>query len=264
MSDIEPSGFAPLPQDITNEPYAQEQARKRRTRFAYNVLALLFLVGAGAVCAVYSSIWNDPFSALNPFPPDTPFPQVLTATPAMLPSVTPTTTRTPRPTATITQTPTPTTPAPTLTFTPISLEQLQLGTPDAPADPNTDAGEPAATPSAFALQNRVIYLTNPDGRGGCRWSSITGTVTDGSGGAIIGYGVRVVGGDGIDQTVATGSVPSAGPGGFEMLLGTVAVDAEYTVQLIDPSGNPVSQAYPVSTRSDCAFNIAVVRFQAAP
>lgn len=44
-----------------------------------NILTVLFSVGTILILAIYVTIWNDPQTALNPFPPDTPF-VVITAT----------------------------------------------------------------------------------------------------------------------------------------------------------------------------------------
>lgn len=272
MTDHDPQeGFAPLPDNLkpTRKPSAS-RSRQPRNPALYNLLTVLFLIAAAGACGLFFTIWNNPFTALNPFPPDTPFPVVVTETLTPTSTFTPTITRTPTRTLTVTPTVTLTpiadtaTPAPSLTFTPVNLSELGLvlGTPgtSAPADPN----QPAATAAPgfpFVLQNngRVIYITNPEGRGGCAWSSITGTVIDFGGNAVVGYGVRIVG-DGIDQTVATGSVPGAGAGGFELQLGTESREAAYRVQLVDPSGIPVSPEYTITTRADCAFNIAALRF----
>lgn len=215
-----------------------------------NLVTLFFLLASCGVVTYFALIWQNPYSPLNPLAPPTPIPMVLTAT--YTPTFTPTASLTPVPSITPTASPIPTE-APTLTFTPVFVEGFSTpeGTPAATEDPST---------YRFALQNgRVIYITNPDARGGCNWSSIAGSVMGFDGSALNGYGVHLVG-EGVDQTIATGSSPGFGPGGFEVQLGSVARDAQFVAQLIDPQGTPVSPVFTVETNSDCELNIAALRF----
>ncbi len=215
-----------------------------------NLVALLFLLATLGVLIYFVIVWQNPYSTLNPLAPPTPLPLVITAT------ATPTFTRTPVPTPTPSRTYTPSpipSIAPTETFTPIFLEGFSTpqGTPPSTED---------LTSYPFSLQHdRVLYITNPDARGGCNWSSIAGSVMNYDGSALNGYGVHIVG-EGVDETVATGSAPGFGPGGFEVPLGNVARDAQFIAQLVDPQGNPASPVYTVQTNSDCNFNIAALRF----
>ncbi len=277
--------FPPLPEELRQQarlkppprPQSDEERRLASRRIdrrppsrapLYNFLTIVFALATCGALYWVIAIWQDPYSALNPFAPNTPFPILASQTPT--PSLTPTTapTNTPTNTPTITLTPTF---EPSATFTPVPLSELgiSLGTPGASAAGGAGTGgDPLATPAPnfpFALQvirgSTVVYITNPEGRGGCNWSSITGTVIDFNGAAVDGYGVRIVG-DGVDQTLATGSNRAAGAGGFELQLGDQARAASYTVQLLDPSGRAVSDVYPVETSADCAFNIAAVRFVA--
>ncbi len=198
----------------------------------------------------FGLLWQNPYSSLNPLAPPTPLPLVITAT------YTPTLTPTPAPTLTPSQTYTPSpipSLAPSLTFTPIFLEGFS--TPQGTPIPPDEQGD-----FPFTLQHgRVIYITNPGARGACNWSSIAGSVMNYDGSALNGYGVRVVG-EGLDETVATGSAPGFGPGGFEVSLGSVARDAQFIAQLLDPAGAPASPVYTVETLADCDYNIAVLRF----
>jgi hypothetical protein len=272
MPERDESGFAPLPDEVKH-PAAASRPRARRANTALaNLLTLAFIIGMIALIVVIASIWNDPFSPLNPFPPNTPFPVVVSETPNA------TATFTPRPTSTATETrafsalvtpevtadsTAPVTvdaPQPTLTFTPVNLQELlPLGTPGISADPNVPTLSP--TPGfAFVVPNgRLFFSPNPEGRGGCAWSSITGTVIDFAGAPVIGYGVRIIGA-GLDTTVATGSERGAGAGGFEVQVDDEASAATYTVQLLDDRGAAVSAVITVITRADCQFNIARVNF----
>jgi hypothetical protein len=261
--------YPPLPEEVAREgartprrrgrPRPPRTPEQRARDQVYNVLALLFALGTIVVLAAVIFLWGNYNSPLNPLAPPTPLPIVITAT--YTPTYTPTPTPTLTPSQTFTPSPVPTL-APSATFTPIFLEGFT--TPDAltPGAPAANGTPGAAFP--FVLQRGVVlYLTNPSGRGGCRWSSIAGAVVTFEGAAVNGYSVRVVG-EGIDQTVASGSAPGMGSGGFEVQVGAEARVGTYTVQLSDPSGTPVSAPVLVTTRADCAQNIARVIFVGVP
>ncbi len=239
---------APL-KDPPRRPAAPRSIRARKTAVR-NLITAFFVLASCGLLTYFGLIWQNPYSALNPLAPPTPLPLVITAT------YTPTFTLTPAPTLTPSQTFTPSpipSLAPTLTFTPIFLEGFS--TPQGTPIPPSEQGD-----FPFTLQrDHVIYITNPDARGACNWSSIAGSVMNYDGSALNGYGVHVVG-EGVDQTVATGSAPGFGPGGFEVPLGSVARDAQFVAQLLDPAGNPASPVYTVETRCECDLNIAALRF----
>jgi hypothetical protein len=248
LPDEAPPPTAPL-RDPPKRPAAKQQP-PRSSDLGRNLVALFFLLASCGVIAYIAVIWQNPYSTLNPLAPPTPLPLVITATytPSATftasPTLTPTLTRTPSAIPTL---------APSLTFTPIFLEGFS--TPQGTPPPTEDT-----TVYQFGLQrDHVLYITNPAARGACNWSSIAGSVMNYDGSALNGYGVHVVG-DGVDQTVATGSAPGFGPGGFEVPLGNVARDAQYVAQLIDPQGAPVSPVYTVATLSQCDLNIAALRF----
>jgi hypothetical protein len=252
--------FPMLPQDVPptaplKEPPQRrpptKPAKPRGSDLGRNLIALFFVLASCGVIAYIALIWQNPYSTLNPLAPPTPLPLIITATYTPSATYTASPTSTPAPTRTPTAIPTL---APTLTFTPIFLEGFS--TPQGTPPPTVDT-----TVYQFGLLQKSIgaYVTNPDARGACKWSSIAGYVTKYDGSAVNGYGVHVVG-EGVDQTVATGSSTGFGPGGFEVPLGNAARDAQYVAQLIDPQGQPVSPVYTVVTKSDCSQNIAKLIF----
>lgn len=214
--------------------------RKRRRAWPYNLLTLLFVAGGCGLLYVFVTIWNNPFSALNPLPPLTPIPIVVSQTPT--PSLTPIPTDTP---------------TPTLTFTPSDTPEPSLTPTETPV-PGTPTPFYAFT-VPITLGSQQVYITNPELRGGCQWSSIAGSVSDMNGGALNNYQVRILG-DGVDETVISGTATGYGPGGFELPLGFEARDAQFAIQLLDPAGTPVSDVYTITTSSRCDWNISVVRF----
>ncbi len=174
-------------------------------------------------------IAQNPYSSLNPFPPFTPLPIVITAT--FLPP-----TEAPAGTA-----------APTATFTPVAIE--------------SDSQSP--TPFSFALASaQPVYAPNANDKG-CNWSSIAGTVTDGKGTALDGYRVHITG-NGVDETVFSGATLTFGAGGFELFLNGTPQEQAYTVQLSDPQSHPLSPEYTVTTKASCDQNVAVLQFVQQP
>jgi type VI secretion system secreted protein VgrG len=250
-----PDRFPPLPEEAslrermqpTPIPIpTQTTPPPRRTRFAwlYNLLTILIILGGCGLLFAFITVWQNPYSALNPFPPLTPIPLVISQTPT--PSLTPVPTDTPTPTPTRTPTLTPT----------ITLSPTETPVP--------------GTPTPFygftippTLGSTTVYISNPEQRGGCQWSSIAGTVADVNGNALNGYQIRILGG-GVDETLISGTATGYGPGGFELPLGYDARDGQYAVQLLDPGGTPVSDVYTITTSSRCDWNISVVRFTEQP
>jgi hypothetical protein len=226
------------PRPVRPEDLPQKSSPGKR--LTANLLTLFFTLGTCGMLGAFIAIWNDPYSAINPLPPLTPVPIVVSQTPTPsdtpAPSPTPTATLppsatpTPEPSATPTDTPEPGTPAPAFTFT----------------VPQTRGAN-------------QVYITNPAQRGGCAWSSIGGTVTDENGEPLDDYQVRVLGDD-LNETLISGTSTAYGQGGFELQLGFEARDAQYAVQLFDPNGTPVSDVIPITTSSTCDWNISVVRF----
>jgi hypothetical protein len=214
-------------------PAAAPVPRQPRRTWPYNLVALLFFVASIAVAVYYYLIARDPFSPLNPLPPFTPLPIIITTTPIP-------------PTATATFTPTP-----TATFTPLPPEMIATLTTFTPA------------PFPFTLvESGIVYVANSNDAG-CNWLSIGGTVTDIEGEPLNGYRVQVVG-DNFNQTVITGATVTFGQGGYEAVLDNRPRRAEYAVQLLTPEGIPLSQVYYVETSDRCTAddgeNVAVVNF----
>lgn len=244
-----PDEPAPPPRRPRRAPVS-ERASDASDR-SRNLIALFFLLLTFAALGYFLVIWQNPYSPLNPLAPPTPLPLMITATSTPAPTATPAPTDTPAPTRTPTDVPTT---EPTATFTPVFLEAQAQLTPGTTLEPGDAANY------RFELQTgRTIYLTNPTARGGCNWSSIAGSVMSYEGSAVQGYGVRIAG-EGVDETIGTGTAPGFGPGGFELELGNVSRDATFVAQLLDPQGTPVSPVYTVETLSECDFNIAALRF----
>lgn len=217
-----PEVFSPNPA-ILRDPPAPQPVRQPRNTCLPNLVTLFFVVATFAVGAYFVLIASNPHTRLNPFPPFTPLPRIVTAT--FLP---PTVTWTPLP-------------APTATFTPLPVEALG--------------------PQEFGLANLApIYIPNANNQG-CNWSSIAGTVTDSGGKPLDSYQIHVIG-SGIDEVVYSGSSLTYGPGGFELPLSGVPQEQQYLVQLLTPEGTPASPEYSITTRAACDQNVALLSFVA--
>lgn len=233
---------AALPPSAAPRP-AYAPRRRRRRAWPYNLAALLFLALACGACAWVAAIWVEPYGAFNLFPPLTPVPVVVSMTPTITPTPPPTATLTPEPTLEPTVTPTP--------------EPTEPPAPTSPPQPATGA---ASFVPLVTSGRAVVFLANPEARGGCAWQSIAGTVSDINNAPINGYQIRVLG-DGVDATAISGEASGYGPGGFEVRVGNTAQEAQYAVQLLDGEGAPVSEAISVPTSARCDWNISIIRFQ---
>jgi hypothetical protein len=227
--------FPPANPIVSTVREVPEQLRPRSTLLP-NLVAIVFAIATVAALGLFVMIWINPYTPLNPLAPPTPLPIIITTTP--LPA-----------TATV-----PVSPGPTVTFTPISAEELGV---------TPDAALPVATftPSLFPFtvaEPGVVYVPNANGEG-CNWSSIAGSVTDLQGQPLNGYGVRIRGSN-REDIVYSGSAITFGPGGFELFLNGTPLAGEYTVELLSSSGAPVSEEYRVSTRTSCEQNVAIVTF----
>jgi len=210
-------------------PTTAQAKPKRQRHVGYNLLTVLSFCGIVAAVVWTATVWNDPETLLNPFPPPTPFVQV---------TVTPSGQQAAQPLPT---------PDETGQIIVIATETA------APAPPRVDMRD-----TVFGLREGVIYIANGNGLG-CDWSSIAGSVSAADGSAINGYRVRIMG-NGLDETVFSGAALTFGAGGFELPLLGSPVQAEYSVQLLSPQGTPVSEVLTLTTRSDCDGNVALLNF----
>lgn len=255
-----------------------------------NLLTLMVLGATALVSLTFLLILINPALPINPFPPR-PLPPV-----AVLPSPTPTSlVPTFPPTFTPTLTPTPTqslltatftpggdltvtvevtveetTPAPDITETATETETPTESTPtETPTfTPTATSSGPAPTPSKtrsafpFTVQgNGPLPVQNFANSAGCNWMGIAGQAFDLNGIPIVGYIVHLEGG-GLDADSITGSKTAYGSGGYEFFLNdhVVQTTGEYKVQLLNPSGTPVSDFVIVNTFADCSKNLLLVNF----
>jgi hypothetical protein len=111
----------------------------------------------------------------------------------------------------------------------------------------------------FTLQDEAVtYTQNPNDEG-CEWLSIAGQVFDLNGDPLPGLPVQVTGED-FEQIEFTGTALQFGPSGYEVLVNTTPIEAEFVVRLLNTTGQQLSDPIVVRTLSSCERNVAVVNF----
>lgn len=241
--------------------YSDDRSSPRRVIAAlFNCGTIVMLLMTLCVAAAVVSIFVNPHSSLNPFPPPptpaplqlpspTPTPiQILPPTWTPVPSNTPPPTATPEPSPTFTST-IPATPTETGTPTALPSEMVRYG---------ISAGSPKATSST---------TFHPEE--GCKWMGIGGQVLDENGTPVpVGSVLLLVNGflgeTYIDQAGLAGTAPQYGPAGYEIVLGDVpyGTQASLWIQLFDAQGNPLTDRIFFDTYGTCEQNLILMNFTA--
>ncbi len=245
--------------DYTDDVFTDEEPAKRGISLdTLDIFSILLLVGAACLGAYFLLVFINPFTALNPMPPNTPIPPVVvptaTITPIQLdelwtptPTIQPTITLTPRP-----------------TFTPIPTNTpLVLFEPTATEEPPTASPTPGM-PFEAEIQNIDSTIIHPDT--GCNWLGVGGTVEDMDKSPLLGVVLRVQGtlvGKSVDMYTVSGVSPSYGKSGFEFVLGEAPLPSNETlyIRLFDQAGLPLSDEVRFSTSAECNQNLVLIRFR---
>ena len=230
----------------------EESPRERRRRRGgpvglYNLLSIIFFLGALAAVAVTVLIFRspEPIALVQPQPTATliPFPFL-----------------------------TPGNDSPTPTFETQNTGGLEstatetsesTSQPAATATELVDSGNPTSTPSLFPftlVDNAITYEANQN-EAGCDWSGIAGRVIDVNDDAVDGLPIQVTGPDDFEALVFSGTAPEYGPGGFEIGVADEPVEAEYRLQLLNTTGQAFSEPIIVRTLATCERNVAIAVFQ---
>lgn len=217
---LAPSHEAETPAEIEETDLEKEISPARN--IFYNILTVLTLLATIAFIVWSVAIWNNPQSVWNPLPPSTPF-VVVTATPGEI--------------------------FLGITSTPDESGQIFVVVTDTPL-PQINSAHP------FIAQ--ADYRANTNDMG-CDWWSIAGTVTNRDGDGLTGYRVRIIG-QGLNETIFSGTAPTFGDGGFEFPLAGTPQESNFTVQLFGPQNDELSEAISIRTRIDCDANVAYLIF----
>ena len=140
-------------------------------------------------------------------------------------------------------------------------------------EPTTTALPPTETPTAtptetpepvFVLQpGSPMYMANfAHPAAGCDWSGVGGQVFDAGGTPVA--GLFVVAGDASGQLWAaqTGLSTAYGPGGYEIQI-TAQTDHLFWLQVVNDSGQPLSEQITFNAFQDCTRNLVLINFESA-
>jgi hypothetical protein len=246
--------------------YDDDQVQRRRTiaAFIWNTLTVLVLLSTLCLVVVFASIFINPNSSLNLFPPPTlpPAAEMPTITPTPLVILPPTWTLSPtiEPTSTFT-------PLPTLTPTPTVTPFVLVSPTFTPSPSKAPAGG-----FAFVVQGNgpvaIVNIAHPEL--GCNWLGVAGNVVDMSGAPVTQLIVTLGGtingkpvhSSGV-MTSLTGLFRQYGEAGFEFVLGDKPVASKGTlwVQLGDQAGLVLSEKVYFDTFNDCEKNLILINFK---
>ncbi len=221
-----------------------------------NILSLFILALVVLAVIAFLSIYRDPASPLNLFPPPTAIPPVVL------------------PTSTATQRSLPPTWTATLDLNvPTGTQTIQPQQPDAGVTISVvSTGTPEPTVSGgyiYQLQGTPTGMASTIFKpaSGCGWLGVAGNVYDLQGRAVQGLIVRLGGvyqGKYIkEQFTLTGLARSYGESGYELTIASVP-EASYQslwIQLYDQGDIPVSEKVYFDTFADCNRNLILINFK---
>ncbi len=230
--------------------------RRPGVNLIWNILAVILLILTLCVVAVVFTIYVNPDSAWNPFPPPTLFPS-----PAM-----PTATRTLR--ITLEPSWTPTFGIPTQTSTPAPTNTPLVTATDVSLIPSDTPVVATIEPADYDF---VVKEGNPSYINGdgfhpeleCNWVGVAGQVEGLNGEPLRNLFIRLGGsleGQTFDLVTITGSAPIYGSGGYEFIIANRLVGTTGTlwIQLEDVQGLPMSGRIYFNTYAECERNLAVI------
>ncbi|MBG7609313.1 MAG: hypothetical protein IZT55_00465 [Anaerolineae bacterium] len=233
--------------------------KKRSPGIVWNVLTTLVILSVLCVVVVFLTIYTNPNSSINPYPPPT-MPVVM-----VMPTITPT----PRQRLPATWTPeVPPTQVPTQIIEPTAtLPPLEEPT------ATIEGAAPSESDMPFVLHdgnpNYVPNLYHADL--GCNWMGIGGQVISLNGAPVIGVVVKLGGqiaGQSLDLVTVSGIATQYGPAGYEFDLtdivsGPTASSQSMWVQLVDQASLPMSDKIYFDTFEDCDQNTTLIYFKQA-
>jgi hypothetical protein len=240
------------------DPFEDPVPTRKSNGIIWDAMTLVVLTATILAGGTFLSIFNNPHTLLNPFPP----PIVATATPT--PSVTPSPlyilppTWTPSPTVAATET---STPGPTTT-------PLISPTPAETAAPAPESEPVSSRGPSFVLQQgspkALPNIYNPER--GCDWMGVGGQAVDLNGAPYIGLIVQLggsLGGRPYETKLSiTGTAPQYDRAGFEFLIADRPIASNRTLwlQLLDQAGLPLSEKIYFDTFNDCEKNLIILYF----
>lgn len=248
------------------------QPTRNRATVIWNILTVIVLLITLCLCIGISTIFINPYSSLNRFPPPTRYKTpTITPTPIQqLPATwTPTASLVTTATATATVTPLPTATNPAETSPPTAVPTQTPGE----GEPTPTPGEISPTPTQTDGMPFVLHLGDPKAINniwhpddGCNWMGVGGQAFDLSGAPIEeGLFVQLGGtleGEPVEMLTMVGINDTFGPGIYEFVIGDTPIDSSQTlwVQLFDQAMLPLSNQIFFDTFADCDKNLILIHF----
>jgi len=225
-----------------------------RSALVWNILSILTAVVILSLVVLFTIIFINPSSSINPFPP-APLPTLMTL---------PTETITPLPlpaseTAVIAIPSETSTQVPTWTLIP-SFTPFIIGTKTTATNTPVIAGMPYQVTIDYVDSS---YYHPEDG---CNWMGVAGQAVDINNSPVLYLAIHIsgtVGGKYIDYISATGTAPNYGRAGFEFYLGDKPLSSTktLTIQLTDQQNIPLTEPIKLTTFNDCTKNLILIRFK---
>jgi hypothetical protein len=232
-----------------------------RKSLVWNFLTVVVVLGICGLAYYFLTIFNNPNSPLNPFPPALP--------PTLYQTVTPTSTiilreATRTPTKTIQPSPSRTR-APTWTLLPQMITPSITRTPPVmPTEPT-----PTITSTPMPVSAEITYLASTDFHSdkNCAWLGVAGKVLGTDGKPLQSKTLILLGGtldgEAITLLALSGTAPAYGQSGFELILSDHPIASTQTlwIQLLDHNTvQPLTNKIYFGTYGECTQNLVMVVF----
>lgn len=220
-------------------------------------MTLLVLLGAACLIFYFVTVFQNPRTFLNPFPPEASPTVYYTDTPTITP-IKPPDTWTPSPSLEPTST---RTKAPTWTLLPNQITATITLTP-------TETLTPTITPTAMPAAAEIVYeastAVHPDLA--CNWLGVGGIVLGIENQPLQFQTVQLggsLGGTIVNQLKLSGSAPAYGTSGYEFVLGNAPIASTQTlwIQLFDNTGRALTDKIYFDTFDDCNQNLVRINFK---
>jgi hypothetical protein len=230
-----------------------------RKSLLWNVMTAVVLMSVCCLAYYFLTIFQNPRSRLNLFPPR--------ALPTLYQTITPTITiiqREPTWTSTLTLEPIATR---TQAFTWTPLPEMVTGTITETPTITPTEGTPTITTTPMPASAQINYQANTTiyPNSGCDWLGVGGQVLD-SDGKPLQFQTIQLGGTLADQLVSrmtlSGNAPVYGTSGFEFVLGDHPVASTQTlwIQLFDNTAKPLTNKIYFDTYEGCDENLVLIVF----
>ncbi len=236
-----------------------ERNKANRKSLVWNILTVIVLLGICCLAYYFLTIFNNPNSPFNLFPP--------APLPTLFQTDTPTSTIIPLES---TWTPTPTIqPSPSRTKAPTWTLLPQMITPSVTPTPTMTPTEatPTITSTPMPASAVITYMASTayHPSNNCDWLGVAGKVLGTDGKPLQFQEIQMGGtldGKAISFLTLSGTAPAYGTSGFELVLSDHPVASTQTlwIQLLDNTAKPLTDKIYFDTYAECTQNLVMVVF----